>query len=76
MAHEGEVDPTAKDDPGSIQRPIAFLPTAAFHGRAGELACPLHVAMQELAQAAVSQLAYYAEGEYTPRPDLMRELDH
>ena len=76
MAHKGEVEPTAKDDPGSTQRPIAFLPTAAFDGgSAGEMACPLHVALQELAQAAVSQSVYYAEGEYTPRPHLMRELE-
>lgn len=39
------------------------------------MTCPLHVAMQELAQAAVSQLVYYAEGEYAPRPYLMRGLE-
>jgi hypothetical protein len=31
--------------------------------------------MQALARAAVCQLVYYAEGEYAPRPDLMRELE-
>jgi len=33
--------------------------------------CPLHVAMQELAHAGVSQLLYYAQGEYAPRAELM-----
>ena len=37
--------------------------------------CPLHFAMQRLTRAAVSQLVYYADGEYTPRPQLLRELD-
>jgi hypothetical protein len=37
--------------------------------------CPLHVAMQGLAQAAVSQLVYYAQGEYAPRADLVQELE-
>jgi hypothetical protein len=37
--------------------------------------CPLHVAMQGLAHAAVSQVLYYAQGEYTPRAELMQDLD-
>jgi hypothetical protein len=37
--------------------------------------CPLHVAMQGVAQAAVSQLLYYAQGEYAPRAELVQELD-
>ena len=37
--------------------------------------CPLHVAMQGLAHAAVSQLLYDAQGEYAPRAELMQELD-
>ena len=37
--------------------------------------CPLHVAMQGLAQAAVSQLLYYAQGEYAPRAELVQELE-
>jgi hypothetical protein len=55
--------------------PIDFLRTAASSGRTAEPLCPLHLAMHELARAAVSQLVYYAEGEYAPRRDLMRELD-
>jgi hypothetical protein len=35
----------------------------------------MHVAMQGLAQAAVSQLLYYAQGEYAPRAALVQELD-
>ncbi len=42
---------------------------------ADEAACPLHFVMEQLAQAAVSQLVYYADGEYVPRPDLLRELE-
>ncbi len=42
---------------------------------AGEAQCPLHFAIQQLAQAAVSQLVFYADGEYAPRPDLLRELE-
>jgi hypothetical protein len=37
--------------------------------------CPLHVAMQELAHAGVSQLLHYAQGEYAPRAELMWELN-
>jgi len=37
--------------------------------------CPLHVAMQGLAQAGVAQLLYYAQGEYAPRAELAQELD-
>jgi hypothetical protein len=37
--------------------------------------CPLHVAMQGLAHAGVSQLLYYAQGEYAPRAGLMEDLD-
>ncbi len=36
--------------------------------------CPLHVAMQGLAHAAVSQLLHYAQGEYAPRAELVQEL--
>jgi len=42
---------------------------------ADEAQCPLHFAMQQLAHAAVSQLVYYADGEYVPRPDLLRDLE-
>ena len=37
--------------------------------------CPLHVAMQGLAHTGVSQLLYYAQGEYAPRAELVQELD-
>src|SRR5581483_3075989 len=37
--------------------------------------CPLHFAMQRLTRAAVSQLVYYADGEYMPRANLLGELD-
>ena len=43
--------------------------------RAEDALCPLHVAMQGLAQAAVSQLVYYAQGEYAPRADLVQDLE-
>ncbi len=43
-------------------------------GCAGERLCPLHFAMQQLAYTAVSQFVFYAEGEYTPRPDLLEDL--
>ena len=75
MTHERETGQGARDDPGPVQSPIDFLRTGASSGRTAEPLCPLHLAMQELARAAVSQLVYYAEGEYAPRPDLMRELE-
>ncbi len=37
--------------------------------------CPLHVAMQELAQAAVRQHVLYLEGECLPRPELMQTIE-
>lgn len=37
--------------------------------------CPLHVTMQRLTRAAVSQLVYYADGEYAPRPNLLHDLE-
>ncbi len=75
MAYEREAGQAARDDPGRVQSPIDFLRPDASSGRAGEPLCPLHLVMQELARAAVSQLVYYAEGEYAPRPDLLRELE-
>ena len=75
MAHEAEAGQSAKDNPGLAQPPIDFLRTDASLGYAGQALCPLHLAMQELARATVSQLVYYAEGEYALRPDLMRELN-
>ena len=49
--------------------------TAEARPQREELQCSLHVAMQGLAQAAVSQLLYYAQGEYVPRAELVHELD-
>lgn len=37
--------------------------------------CPLHFSMQRLTRAAVSQLVYYADGEYAPRRNLLGELE-
>lgn len=37
--------------------------------------CPLHFAMQRLADSAVAQLVYYAHGECSPRPELLREVE-
>ena len=39
-----------------------------------EALCPLHLAMERIAKSAVSQALYYAQGEYAPRPELLREL--
>jgi hypothetical protein len=51
-------------------------PQSAESGReAGEALCPLHLAMERIAQAAVSQTLYYAQGEYAPRPEILRELE-
>lgn len=36
--------------------------------------CPLHMAMQELAHAGVSQLLSYTQGEYAPRAEFAEEL--
>lgn len=38
------------------------------------LDCPLHLAMRELARAAVRQHIYYEAGEYQPRGDLLCAL--
>jgi hypothetical protein len=37
--------------------------------------CPLHFAMARLAELAVRQHVLYEQGEYTPRPELLTELD-
>jgi hypothetical protein len=37
--------------------------------------CPLHLAMDELARASVTQHVLYLEGECLPRPELLAELD-
>ncbi len=42
---------------------------------AEEELCPLHLAMERIAASAVSQTLYYAQGEYAPRPELLRELE-
>ena len=48
---------------------------AEFGTQAEEALCPLHLAMERIAQAAVSQTLYYAQGEYAPRPELLCELE-
>src|SRR5690348_15113921 len=42
---------------------------------AEEETCPLHLAMERIAESAVSQTLYYAQGEYAPRAELLRELE-
>lgn len=37
--------------------------------------CPLHIAMDELARASVTQHVLYLEGECLPRPELLADLD-
>jgi hypothetical protein len=37
--------------------------------------CPLHLAMDELAHASVTQHVLYLEGECLPRPELLAKLD-
>lgn len=37
--------------------------------------CPLHVAMEEIAQVAVRQHVLYVEGECQPRPELVNRLE-
>jgi hypothetical protein len=49
--------------------------SAESGSHAEDAQCPLHVAMQGLAHAAVAQLLYDAQGEYAPRAELMHELD-
>lgn len=38
--------------------------------------CPLHIAMRQVAEAAVTQHVLYAEGEYAPRADLNETIEH
>ena len=38
-------------------------------------ACPLHIAIREMARLAVTQHVLYLEGECLPRPDIARELE-
>lgn len=67
------VDSTnTSDDAASIGRDAGGQPTGTQHECAQ---CPLHITMQRLTRAAVSQLVYYADGEYVPRPNLLRELE-
>jgi hypothetical protein len=37
--------------------------------------CPLHLAMDELARASVTQHVLYLEGECLPRPELLADID-
>jgi hypothetical protein len=55
-----------------IQQPRQSAETAP---QSQDALCPLHVTMQGLAQAAVSQSLYYAQGEYAPRAELVQDLD-
>jgi hypothetical protein len=75
MRNECGAQRVANDTPGDVQ--ASWLDScstgAALH--TADARCPLHVAMQGVAHAAVSQLVYYAQGEYAPRTDLLRDLD-
>ena len=39
------------------------------------LECPLHLAMEEIANTAVTQHVLYLEGECQPRPELLGQLE-
>lgn len=39
------------------------------------LECPLHLAMEEIANTAVTQHVLHLEGECQPRPELLRQLE-
>jgi hypothetical protein len=69
-AREGTNDPASR-----AQVPSIGQQSTESGAEADEALCPLHLAMQRIAEAAVSQTLYYAQGEYAPRPELLRELE-
>jgi hypothetical protein len=57
-------------NPPDAPLPGVTLPTGPFTD-----ACPLHLAMERIARAAVRQHVLYAEGESQPRPTLLLDLE-
>ena len=51
------------------------LLTSSVESVESVVACPLQIAMRELAHSALMQHVLYLEGECLPRPDLLRTLD-
>jgi hypothetical protein len=75
MSDQHEARGTADESPGYAQTPSASLSCTESGPDTADALCPLHVAMQGIAQSAVSQLVYYAQGEYVPRTELLQELE-
>lgn len=57
-------------NPHETPLPVATLPRGPYTD-----ACPLHLAMERIARAAVRQHVLYAEGESQPRPTLLLDLE-
>ena len=75
MSEKHEAREGTNDTASCAQTP-SFGPHSAESGpEAEETLCPLHLAMERIAESAVSQTLYYAQGEYAPRPELLRELE-
>lgn len=63
----GAITTAASDTLGSVERAAVERSTAVT-------ACPLHIAMRHLAEAAVAQHVLYLEGEVRSRPDLVTTI--
>jgi hypothetical protein len=75
MREKHEARKGTDDTASRPQTPSSGQQSAESGAEAEEALCPLHLAMERIAQSAVSQTLYYAQGEYAPRPELLRELE-
>jgi hypothetical protein len=75
MSKKHESQEGTNDTARHAQTPSIGMHRANAGAGAKETLCPLHLAMERIAESAVSQTLYYAQGEYAPRPELLRELE-
>ena len=74
MSKKHEAREGTNDTTSHAQTPFIGPLSAESGLQEEEMLCPLHLAMERIAESAVSQTLYYAQGEYAPRPELLREL--
>ena len=75
MSEKHEARERTNDPASRAQTPSIGQQSAEPGPETEEALCPLHLAMERIAKSAVSQVLYYAQGEYAPRPELLRELE-
>jgi hypothetical protein len=75
MSEKHETRKRIDDTADRAKTPSSGQQRAEPGSEAEETLCPLHLAMERIAESAVSQTLYYAQGEYAPRPELLSELE-